>query len=49
MFWFLMNEAEKLIKGSMHEDNIYIVYDALVLMTGKEKITWMNENNYFHR
>ena len=30
--YFLMNEAEKLTKGSVHEDDLYIVHDALVLM-----------------
>ena len=30
---FLMKEAEKLMKWSVHEDNFFIVYDALVLMT----------------
>ena len=32
---FMVNEAEKLMKGSVHEDNFYIVHDALVLMTEK--------------
>ena len=43
-----MKEAEKLMKGSVHEKNFFIVHDALVLMTSKETITWMKENNYFH-
>ena len=42
---FMMKEAEKLMKGSVHEDDLFIVHDALVLMTSKEKITWMKENN----
>ena len=46
---FMMKEAEKLMKGSVHEDNLFIVHDALVLMTAKEKIKWMKDNNYFHR
>ena len=44
----MMKEAEKLMKGSVHEDDLFIVRDALVLMTSKETITWMKENNYFH-
>ena len=32
---FMMNEAEKLMKGSVHEDDLFIVHDALVLMTSK--------------
>ena len=32
---FVMNEAEKLMKGSVHEDDFYIVHDVLVLMTEK--------------
>ena len=46
---FMMKEAEKLMKGPVHEDNLFIVHDALVLMTAKETIKWMKENNYFHR
>ena len=36
------------MKGSVHEDGFFIVHDALVLMTSKETIKWMKENNYFH-
>ena len=43
-----MKEAEKLMKESVHEDKFFILQDALVLMTAKETITWMTENNYFH-
>ena len=32
---FMMNEAEKLMKGSVNEDYSYIFHDALVLMTEK--------------
>ena len=46
---FMIKEAEKLMKGSVHEDNFFIVHDALVLMTAKERIKWMKENNYSHR
>ena len=45
----MMKEAENLIKGSVHEENFFIVHDALVLMTAKETIQWMKEKNYFHR
>ena len=38
---FMMKEAEKLMKGSVHEYNLFIVHDALVLMTSKETIIWM--------
>ena len=48
MIRFMMKEAEKLMKGSVHEDDFFIVHDALVLMTSKETIKWMKENNYFH-
>ena len=43
---FMMKEAENLIKGSVHEDDFFIVHDALVLMTAKETIEWMKEKNY---
>ena len=38
---FMMKEAEKLTKGSVHEDTFFIVHDYLVLMTSKETIKWM--------
>ena len=40
-----MKEAEKLMKGYVHEDDFFIVHDALVLMTVKETIEWMKEKN----
>ena len=46
---FMMKEAENLMKGSVHEDDFFIVHDALVLMTTKETIEWMKEKNYYHR
>ena len=46
---FMIKETEKLMKGSVHDDNSFIVYDALVLMIPKETIKWMKENNYYHR
>ena len=38
---FVMNEAETLMKGSVDEEDFYIVHGALVLMTAKEKINRM--------
>ena len=35
------------MKGYVHEDDFFIVHDALVLMTAKEKIQWMKEKNYY--
>ena len=46
---FMMKEAENLMKGSVHEDDFFIVRDALVLMTAKETIKWMKEKKYYHR
>ena len=43
-----MNEAEKLTKGSVHEDDLYIVQDALVLMAAKETIKWMKQKGCLH-
>ena len=48
-FCCIKEEAENLMKGSVHEDDFFIVHDALVLMKAKEKIEWMKEKNYFHR
>ena len=31
----MINEPEKLMKGSVHEDDLFIVHNALVLMTKK--------------
>ena len=36
------------MKGSVHDDDLFIFHDALVLMTEKETITFMKDNNYFH-
>ena len=46
---FMTNEAEKLMKGSVHEEDFYIVHDAVVLMTAKEKINLMKQKGYLHR
>ena len=43
-----MNEAEKLTKGSVNEDDLYIVHDALVLMAEKKTIKWMKQIGYLH-
>ena len=47
--WFMMKEEEKLMKGSVHEEDFFIVHDALMSMKVKETIKWMKENNCFHR
>ena len=46
---FMINDAETLMKGSVHEDDFYIVHDVLMLMTAKETINWMKEKGYLHR
>ena len=48
LIWFMIKEAENLMKGSVREDDLFIVHDALVLMTSKGTITWMKEKNFFH-
>ena len=48
MIRFMMKEAEKLMKGSVHEDDFFIFHDTLVLVTSLEMIKWMKDNNYFH-
>ena len=45
----MMNESEKLAKGSVHKDNLFIVHYALVLITEKETINWMIYKGYLHR
>ena len=49
LIWFMMKEVDKLMKGYVHEEDLFIVHDALVLITAKETIKWMRENNNFHR
>ena len=46
---FMMKEAENLMKGSVHEDDLFIVHDDIVLMIAKETIQWMKEKKYSHR
>ena len=41
MIIFMMKKAEKLMKGSVHEDVFFIAHDALVLMKSKETIKLM--------
>ena len=35
---FMINEAEKLMEELVHEDNLFILHYALVLMTAKKTI-----------
>ena len=41
MIQYMMKESEKLMKGYVHEDDFFIVHDALVFMKAKEMIKWM--------
>ena len=45
---FMINEAEKMMKGSVYEEYFFIVHDALVLMTAKKTINWMRKKEYLH-
>ena len=45
---FMMNETEKLLKGSLHKENLFIVHNIMLLMTAKETINWMRPNGYLH-
>ena len=46
---FMMLKVEKLMKGSLHKENLSIVHNALVLMKAKETISWAIEKNQLHR
>ena len=46
---FMMNEVEKLMKGSVHDEDFFIFQNDLVLMTAKETINWMRKNGYLHQ
>ena len=43
-----MNETEKLMKGSVYEENFFIIHDALVLIISKETSNWTRNNGYLH-
>ena len=45
---FMMNEAENLTEGSVHEEDFFIVHNDLVLMIAKETINWMRQKWYLH-
>ena len=46
---FMMNESEKMMKGSVREDDFFIAHNALVLTTAKETLNWMRNNGYLHQ
>ena len=48
MIGFMVKKGEELMKRSVHEDNLFIVHDDVLLMTEKETIAWMRKNNYLH-
>ena len=45
----MINEAQKLMKGSVNKDYLFIVHNDLVLMKAKEIIKWMRKNGYLNR
>ena len=45
----ITNEAENKMKGLVHEDDFYILHDALVLIKTMKKIAWMKQNVYLPR
>ena len=45
---FMMNEADNLMKGSVHEGYFFIFHTKLVLITAKETINWMKQNGYLN-
>ena len=45
----MIYEAETLVKGSVHEEDFFIVHGDLVLITAKETINWIRKNGYLHR
>ena len=46
MVQYMIKEGEKMMKGSVSDDDLFIVHDALVLITEKETTKWIRENNY---
>ena len=48
MSTYLMKETEKLMKGSVHKDDFFIICESFLLMTVKETIKRMKEKKYFH-
>ena len=39
----MVKEGSKIMKRSVHEEDIFIVHDVLQLMTEKTKTTWMQK------
>ena len=45
----MMNETEKLMKGSVHEEDYFIINNYLVLLKSKETINLMRQRGCLHR
>ena len=45
---FMVNEVDKLMKGSVHEDDFFIFHNDFVLITENETIDLMKQNRYLH-
>ena len=45
----MINESEKLMKGSVHKDDLFFVHNDLLLMIANETINWMRQKGYLHR
>ena len=42
-------ESEKIMKGTIHEDDYMVYHDALSLMTGKAPIDYMKSKGYWDK
>jgi hypothetical protein len=45
----MYNATNKNFAGTIHEDDWVWYHDALSLMTSKETIAWMKENDYYNK
>ena len=41
IIWIMMTKSEKVMKGYVHENDLFIAHDALVLITAKEIVKWV--------
>jgi hypothetical protein len=45
----IVEETQRLMKGTKHEDDWVFYHDALTLMTAKETVEWMKKEGHFER
>ena len=49
MIEFMVNESQRVMKGTYHEDDWFFYHDALTLMTATSTIEWMRKKDCLKR